>query len=422
MIEINADGTSNRSTGRRASVDVRGDPVATSIPAPVEPSVLTWARISIDLSPVAAARKIGVPDDRVLEWEAGTSVPSMAQLKKAAAVYRRALAVFFLAEPPQDFDTLRDFRRLPDAEAGRWSPDLHGEFRRARLQREYRLELAELEDTPVPRQWQILDLPASDEQIGAVARRHLMDQARTSLPRGNDRYEHLGYWVAAIEAAGVLVLHTSGGRVKRTEMRAMSLYFSELPVIVLNGADTPRGRLFSLLHEYAHLLLHTEGLCDIVMDQHATTPNRELEARCNAIAAWTLMPRADVLGRPEVQARLHARSSWDYRALASAAGPFGVSAEALLRHLVTLGMTDIVFYRARRTEFLEAYEHEEERSSAKGNWYRNTVRDLGKGYVRAIADAHSRRVIDSNTAATYLNVKVAQIARLADTATLREAV
>jgi Zn-dependent peptidase ImmA (M78 family) len=205
-------------------------------------------------------------------------------------------------------------------------------------------------------------------------------------------------------------------------MRAFSLFFPELPIIVLNGSDAPRGRLFSLLHEYVHLLLHTAGLCDTTTDQRATTPNRELEARCNAIAAWILMPRAQVVVRPEVVARLHARTSWDYRALASAAGPFGVSAEAFLRHLVSLALTEMPFYMSRRSEFLDMYEQEEARSSGRGNWYRNTVRDLGKGYVRAVADAHARRVIDSNTAATFLNVKVGQIARLADTAALREAV
>ena len=51
----------------------------------------------------------------------------------------------------------------------------------------------------------------------------------------------------------VLVLSTArGGVLPRT--RAFSLYFDVLPVIVVNGADGPRGRLFSMLHEYAHLL------------------------------------------------------------------------------------------------------------------------------------------------------------------------
>ncbi|MHB1011275.1 MAG: helix-turn-helix domain-containing protein [Propionibacteriaceae bacterium] len=42
-----------------------------SIPALVEPSVLAWARRSANLEPIAAARKIGVDQDRLHEWERG---------------------------------------------------------------------------------------------------------------------------------------------------------------------------------------------------------------------------------------------------------------------------------------------------------------------------------------------------------------
>lgn len=52
--------------------------MAQSIPALIEPSVLRWARESIGLVPVAAARKIGVPDGRV----AGTATPSVDQLTR----------------------------------------------------------------------------------------------------------------------------------------------------------------------------------------------------------------------------------------------------------------------------------------------------------------------------------------------------
>jgi transcriptional regulator with XRE-family HTH domain len=65
-----------------------------SIPAPVETSVLRWARESCGLSALEAARKLNVLDDRVEAWEAGTAVPTIAQLRKAAEVYKRSLAVF----------------------------------------------------------------------------------------------------------------------------------------------------------------------------------------------------------------------------------------------------------------------------------------------------------------------------------------
>lgn len=395
--------------------------MARSIPALVEPSVLRWARETVGLIPLAAARKIGVPDGRVDEWENGTAQPTIAQLRKAAEVYRRPLGVFFLPEPPLDFDTMRDFRRHIDARTGDWSPELHGEYRRAIAQREAALELAEIDETPPQTAWHLEPLPDDNEEIAAAARFLLLRHSPLPLPKGTGtKYDHLNTWVAALEEAGVLVMATSGGRVSTAEMRAFSLYYDALPVIMVNGSDAARGRLFSLLHEYAHLLLHTGGLCDTVTDTKAADPDRALEARCNAIAAATLMPREQVLVSPEVADRRATPESWDYAALRDAAAAFGVSAEAFARRLLTLGRIDQAFYQTRRAEFLEAYAGEEDQSMRGGNWYRNTARDLGKGFVRRIADAHERRVIDSYTAASFLNVKVEQIGRLAEMAAISE--
>ena len=397
------------------------DTVPRSMPALVEPSVLRWARESIGLTPLAAARKIDVPDGRIDEWESGAVQPTIAQLRRAADAYKRPLGVFFLPRPPEDFDAMRDFRRHGIIVASGWSPELHGEFRRAQVQREFTLELADIEDDELPVVWRLDDLPDEDEAIAAMARAELLGHAPLPLPQGSSTpYGHLNAWTAALEDAGVLVMATGHGGVATNEMRAFSLYFDTLPVIVVNGSDVARGRLFSLLHEYAHLLLHTAGLCDTVTDLRPTTPDRALEARCSAIAAAMLMPRDAVLANPDVAAREHDPERWDYETLRTAASPYGVSAEAFLRRLLTLKRVSRAFYQARRGEFLAAYEREEDRErGGGGNWYRNTARDLGKGYVRRVADAHRRHVIDSYTAASFLNVKVGQIAQLAEAAALQ---
>ena len=398
--------------------------MASPIPALVEPSLLRWARQTIDLSPVAAARKLGLPDDRIEKWESGEIRPSIAELKKAAALYKRSLAVFFLPEPPAGFDTLRDFRRLTSATEGAWSPDLHAEYRRALVQREHLLELHELDEVAPTTAWHLEPLPRGDEAVAAAARRHLLATGPLPLPREPASiYDHLNTWIAALEAAGVLLLATAGGRVSTKEMRAFSMFFELLPVIAVNGGGRCARPAVLRAHEYAHLLLHTEGLCDTTNGYPRTTPNRRLEARCNAIAGAMLMPAELVLASPNVQARVNQQHTWDYASLAAAAAPFGASAEAFLRRLVTVGRVDIEFYRARRDEFLARYEDEELRQRPKGgDWYRNTVRDLGKGYVRTVADARRRGVIDTYTAARYLGVKVSRIDRLATTARLPEAV
>jgi Zn-dependent peptidase ImmA (M78 family) len=148
--------------------------------------------------------------------------------------------------------------------------------------------------------WRLTQPPDDNEQLAAVARQTLLSASPLALPQGRGTvYDHLNVWVAGLETAGVMVLATAGvmvlatagGRVPTTEMRAFSLYFDVMPVIVVNGADAARGRMFSLLHEYAHLLLHSDGLCDLVTAPRATIPAARLEARCNAIAAAIIMPR-----------------------------------------------------------------------------------------------------------------------------------
>ena len=381
---------------------------------------MQWARESANLTALAASRKLDVTEETVTGWETGAIQPPIAKLRQIAAVYRRSLAVFFLSEPPAGFETLRDFRRVQGAEAGGWSVDLHAEFRRALRQREYLLELFELEDLTPSQAWAISPLPSRDAVLADQARTLLVGAMPRGLPRGTDRYVHLNAWAAALEQLGVLVFATAGGLVKTNEMRALSLYFEHVPVIVVNGADAPRGRLFSLVHEYAHLLLHTEGLCDLTTDLAATDVNQRLEARCNALAAEILMPGPAVLARPEVQELLRGDHPMDYRGLAAAAAPFGVSAEAMLRRLQVLGRVSQEYYEGRREEFRQLYEQDRPDSSG-GNFYYTTVRDRGREYVRRVTSAHARRVIDSYTAATFLDVKVNQLQRLAATAAATDA-
>lgn len=383
-----------------------------SIPALVEPPVLKWARVQTNLEPIAVDRRIGAAKGSIEQWERGEGNPTIVQLRKLAQVYKRPLAVFFLAAPPVGFNTLRDFRRLAEIGHGEWSAALHAEYRRAHAQRDVLLELAELDGDGLSTNWR-LPVPSDDDRLAESARQHLRGLSVLPFPTpGADQYKHLNFWTNALEEAGVLVMSTEGGEVKVEEMRAFTLYFDEVPVIMLNGTDATRGRLFSLLHEYVHLLLHTEGLCDTTTDTRSTSPDRMLEARCNAVAAAILMPAQDVLSARLVGAH-RTGDPWSLPDLIDAAKPFGVSVEAFLRRLVTLGKVPLKVYQEFRAGQGEGHGKKVKQKSSGGNFYSTKARDLGKGYVRRVAGARRRAVIDSTTAATYLDVKVGQIPKLA---------
>jgi hypothetical protein len=142
------------------------------------------------------------------------------------------------------FDAMHDFRRLPDAEARPSSPELHGEYRCARDQRDVVLEIADLAQEPIPQTWRLPEpLSEDDEELAVLARAISSRWRPYGFPPVADEFAHLGFWIAALEETGVLVITSAG--VKVDEMRRFSVHFDVLPVIVVNGSDFAHGRLFS---------------------------------------------------------------------------------------------------------------------------------------------------------------------------------
>ena len=78
----------------------------------VDGALLKWARESARFDLESAAKKLGVPAQRLDAWERGELRPTMNQLRKLANTYKRPIAVFYLPEPPTEFQALRDFRVL----------------------------------------------------------------------------------------------------------------------------------------------------------------------------------------------------------------------------------------------------------------------------------------------------------------------
>src|SRR5262245_62983883 len=106
--------------------------MAPRVEARVRPALLVWARETAGLSIEDAARKLAVTPERLREWENPERRlrPTVTQLRKAANVYKRPLAVFFLPSPPTTPSPLHDFRRLDPDEVARLSPELLLEMRR----------------------------------------------------------------------------------------------------------------------------------------------------------------------------------------------------------------------------------------------------------------------------------------------------
>ena len=390
---------------------------------PVEKDVMVWARESARLDEAVAAKKLDISPATLLSWESGTKFPTIKQLRKAAHVYKWPLAVLLLPEPPEDFKSPLDYRSGDADKSAAFSYELTTEIRRAHTQREIMLELQEFAPESVPETTPPPKASANNDsdEIGRSLRNYLgfNDQTPQSTGEGSDS---LWEWISAIEERGILVLHLRG--IETEEVGGFSISSLPYPVIAINGSDSPRRRLFTLLHELAHIALNLGGqggVCDL----HEVAPGKSkrdkdrLEARCNEIAAATLLPSEKVREKIKL-AKLNKADLLVPKTLLKLSQPFGVSSEAFLLRLVSLKIVPKEDYWDVRQKLLGIYKKamrekkQQQRKSGGGpSYYLVKARTLGHGYIESVLDAYATNAISPIDAANFLEVKYDQISKLA---------
>lgn len=380
------------------------------IRAVVKPELLVWARESARYQVHEAAKKANVSAERLREWESGDSSPTINQLRTLANIYKRPLAVFFLPEPPRQFDAMRDFRRLPGTLNAEYTPELVLAIRRARFRREIAVELAEELELEVPRLHFDPRPFAGDANRLADAGRKLLNVTLNEQLHWRDKYEALNAWSAAVERVGVLVFQTSG--VSMREMRGFSIHESVYPVIVVNAKDSPRGRVFTILHEFAHLLMHSGGLCDTHETRDPDSDEQRLEVFCNHVAGAMLVPESALLDAIQTVASAIKRGAIADTELTILSHRFAVSQEVILRRLFTLGRVSLDFYRKKRDELHKAYGREREQEEGFAPHHQVVVRDLGKQYIRIVLGAYHQEAITSSEVSDYLGTRLKHLPKI----------
>ncbi len=378
----------------------------------IEPQVLTWARESMFLPPDEAARKIGVRENVLRNWESGTANPTLAQLRKAASVYRQSLTTFLLAAPPPESEAVVAFRTLPSTELALPSPGFADGLRRATGQQAIARHLADLAGDEIRPIDFTLRLSDDAEHSGDAVRNWLGIGLGQQLSWGTPE-EAFRSWSRAVESRNILVIHVAG--VELFEMRAFAEQSQPFPVIGLNGKDAATGKIFSLLHELVHVLLASERSPVIHVfraDSRSTNRDTSSEFFCNQVAAAALMPARDLLAQTRTADE---PSVWSDEQIRHLSARYNVSREALLLRLVSLGKAEQAFYRLKKQQFEEEYrqraEVQQERSGG-GDYYRLKIRDLGRRFVADVLSAYDNEDISSRDVTQYLGVQLGQLPRL----------
>lgn len=379
-----------------------------SVPALVKPKLLAWARESAGLSLDQAAERTKFDLQTLEAWESESaeSAPTIAQLRKLGEAYKRPIAVFFLSEPPQGFAAHREFRRLAGILPGKESPELLLALRWAVYRREAAMELYRLTGE-APHQLGAALHPRMDVEEAGRAIRELLGVTWHGQMEWSGAHAALAAWRSAMEARGVLVFQSSG--MELAEMRGTCIPDQPLPVILLNAKDAPHGRVFSLVHEFAHILLHIGGHQTSRMAGARSPEEQPLEVAANAFAAAALLPAHSFL---MTAAQYPGAPEGDDEALRRLAQKVKVSPEVILRRLVTLRKAQEGTYRRKRDAWGARLWFLRGPAGGPVPMEVRTIASDGPGYTRLVMDAYDQRLITTNAASNFLGVKPRHFANI----------
>ena len=378
---------------------------------PVKPDVLRWARETLGKTAEDVAGRLKIGKEKVLGWEEGRGHPTLPQLRELAVYLKRPLAAFFLPAAPAESPLPGAFRRLPEDRREPLTKKTLLAIRRARRTQELARELAEGEGAKE------CSLPVGkislSEDAGEVAKR---ERYRLGIDvdtqfRWADTKEAIKNCKLFFENRGLIVLELN---MPLKEARGFSLMDEIVPLIVINSHDATAGQIFSLIHEYGHLLLGRSGLADFMAEDRLTDEGKKAERFCNHFAGAFLVPEEDLRATKTVKAHGPAMD-WQASELSELAALFNVSEYVIVRRLLMLGLVSQAFYRNQTAKYdaeimeMQALKRYGKRVPAKA-----CIRENGVPYATMVFKAHADERLTYRDVADYLYVKPKDLTAVAD--------
>lgn len=381
-----------------------------SEPIPVNHEVLRWARVSMGATLEEVANRLNKDAAEIESWEQGEAFPTYVQLERLAyEIYKRPLALFFFPDPPEEESIGQSFRTLPEHELERIPPRMRYLLRKAQV---LQLNLAELYEglNPAPRN--ILrdfafETNVSAEIMAEQIRDYLGIELRhqESWAGADDALKH---WRNVLEEHGVFVFKdtfNSPGK-KRSEVgespySGFCLYDTEFPVIYVNNNKTKTRQIFTLVHELAHLLMHTGGVDTRLEEyiEYLSGDDRRIEVLCDQFAGEFLIPSRDF------EVRISGITIND-RSISELAELYCVSREAILRRFLDRRQVSWEYYQEKRSQWLGDMR---DRSGSGGNHYLTKGAYLGERYIELVFSRYHQNRITLEQTAEYLGEKAKNV-------------
>lgn len=255
----------------------------------VSPDVLTWVFQKAQNSPIPLK---SVP--LLQAWIDGSKTPTFSQIEAVSTETKIPLGYFFLNTPPEESIPLLQFRTVNSEQYKDPSRNLIDTIHDMERIIDW-TKNAMIDSNSEPNEIVGSQRSVKDPFILANYIRKVLGLNIYWSIHSHSAEESFKTLRDRINTVGVIVMQngTASGNSKRPldvdEFRAFTIIDNYAPLIFINARDSQNAKLFSLLHEFAHICLGVDSLFN---ENHWICPsnNSVLETLCNAVAAELLVP------------------------------------------------------------------------------------------------------------------------------------
>ncbi|MDR1051482.1 MAG: ImmA/IrrE family metallo-endopeptidase [Deltaproteobacteria bacterium] len=253
----------------------------------VSPDIWTWILDATDLSDELAAQ--------AKPWIDHDKTPTLKQLEKFGKKIHVPFAYFLLKRPPREDYSLLEYRTVNSVEIQKMSRNLFDvSCNMTDIQewmRGYHFDNEDGEKLFVGSIDQ--DFPICEAAV--IVRGHLkIEKTWFKSDRCFDKIQAFKYLRDCMSEIGVVVMTSGivGNNARRAlnveEFRAFALVDKYAPLIFINGKDSIEGKIFSILHEFVHIVVGANNLHNVEHD--VAKFYNPIEIFCNGVAAEILVP------------------------------------------------------------------------------------------------------------------------------------
>jgi len=365
---------------------------------------LYTCRQRMNLNPSQVENLTGISANQIIDWENSIGVPTLENLETLAKHYRCPVGYFFIDEPPALYTEAVNFRGLSKDKIESLSYT-------SRLRIDEFIILVEtladiVKELSIPNNPDISEAHLNDDIKGIVEKERkafgFTSEIREQWITPNDAFD---FWKNTIEARGVYVI--SLGLIVN-EVRGASKWDNESPPAILvnkNDKESATGRTFTLLHEWAHLMLREPGIiCDFIGFEEKA----EIEHFANKFAAEMMVSKGELRQYLETKGLYKYKSRWGDVDIDTVKHHFKVSRDVIAISIENLKLAPNGFYMTKRAQWdkRKPYFSGPPIHRLGKTKVRRRYQELGKPFSNIISDAYMNSSISMTSLSRILGMKV----------------